>query len=184
MDRAIPWPGLAHEPCPPWHAPLDPGRLVSVIDALHAHYVFTMLDAGTEQGAAARGVLGRADQVVVVTSASDSAVDATRIALGRVHQVDRTQADRIVVAVVCLTRRAYRRTARRLHHELGLEPAGLVAVPYDPALADGGPCDPNTLKPATREAYLRLAALITDVPQAAPPADESSGRMIGHGGGR
>jgi hypothetical protein len=38
----------------------------------------------------------------------------------------------------------------------------VLRVPYDPALVDGGPISIDTLSPATREAWLQVAATIAD----------------------
>ncbi|MGA8115982.1 MAG: hypothetical protein WCA46_20175, partial [Actinocatenispora sp.] len=162
----------------PWHAPVDRAALSRLVAELRDEHPFTLLDAGNDPGGTVPDAIARADQVVVVTAANAVAVEATRVALGRVFQVDQRMMGRLVVAMVCPSRRSSRRTARRLHRQLGVEAGRLVLVPYDPALADGGPFDVDRLRAATREAYLRLAALITD-PAPAGPRHGVVARSIG-----
>ncbi|HEX6683471.1 MAG TPA: hypothetical protein VF062_11775 [Candidatus Limnocylindrales bacterium] len=146
---------------PPWHSRLAHTRVLHVLDRLRETHALTLADVGTDLEPAGQAVLGRADQVVLVTTTSRDAIDATRIALGRIWEEAPHRLNTLIVAVACLTSRQYRRTLRHLHTELGLT-SRIVAVPWDPALAAGDPMDPDTLRPATREAFLRLAGLVAD----------------------
>jgi MinD-like ATPase involved in chromosome partitioning or flagellar assembly len=69
------------------------------------------------------------------------------------------------VAVVCASARDYREVTAALRAMLGVAAARIVAVPTDRALVSGGPFDMDRLRPATREAYLELAALATQPPR-------------------
>ncbi len=146
----------------PWHVPVPGERLVPLLDELRDDYPFTLIDVGNDTGTAAVGSLSRADQTIVVTTASHDAVESTRVALARVHQVDPHRVANAVIALVCLTRAAHRRVTRRLHSDLGIETGRIVPVPFDPALAHGDGVDPSRLRAATREAYLTLAAMVAD----------------------
>ncbi|WP_432832689.1 hypothetical protein [Dactylosporangium sp. CA-092794] len=139
----------------PRGAPMTPYHLERALDALAARYTFLVLDLGDDAGALA----GLADRVVVVTVPAEAAVDGARRALDRVGRCGPEVAETAAVAVVCREPAAHRRLVRRLHEELSADVARLVLVPYDRALDGPGLPDPVRLRPATREAYLALAAL-------------------------
>lgn len=146
----------------PWHSPVGRGELLQLLDDLQENNAFTLLDVGNDTGDAAYGALGRCDQVVVVTPADENAVDATRVALGRVYQLDPRKVDAAMIAVVCLSKRAQRSTVRTVHRGVGLRDDRLVVVPYDPALDGGSTVEISELRNATRQAFLTLAAAVAD----------------------
>ncbi|WP_203963336.1 MinD/ParA family ATP-binding protein [Actinocatenispora thailandica] len=147
-----------------WHAPVSRGELMNLLGDLRDGYPFTILDGGNDASDATQAAVGRADQVVLVTSATPDAVDATRLALGRIYQTHPMNLERLVIAIVCLTARSYRQTARALRRKLDARPAALLPVPYDRRLARGERIDLDAVRPATREAYLTIAASITTPP--------------------
>jgi len=106
--------------------------------------------------------VARADQVVLVTAARQDAIAAIQLAMSRVHQVDPFRLGTLVVALVCLNSRQYRRVLRRLRTELGVRGPRIVPVRFDPWLAAGGRIEPVQLRAATREAYLQLAGLVVE----------------------
>jgi MinD-like ATPase involved in chromosome partitioning or flagellar assembly len=146
----------------PWHSPASLAELAAVLDRLRDEFGFAVVDVGNDVSEVADSVLLRADQVVVVTTAAQDAVESTRVTLLRVRQVEPRLVGTAVVAIACLTAGQYRRTARRLRVDLGLPGQRIVAVPYDPVLAAGGPLEPGRLRPASREALLRLAGFLAD----------------------
>ena len=147
---------------PPWHLPLDAGRLGQLLGRLRDGFQFIGVDTGNDSGDVGQAALGRADQVVIVTSTSRDAVAAIRVALGRIQHTNPSRLDTVVVAVVSTTGRGHQKTVRALHDELGLEPSRIVVIPYDRGLVAGDRFDPDRLRTVTREAYLRLAALVAD----------------------
>lgn len=149
----------------PWHSPTRSEHLLRLLTDLRGRHPLTLLDVGNDLGEAAQAALGRADQAVLVTTASQDAVEAARIALSRIHQADPFRLNTVVVALTCLHPRQFRHTARRLRLELGSAGPRLVPVPYDPALAAGHPLDLARARPATREAYLRIAGMIAEPEQ-------------------
>jgi MinD-like ATPase involved in chromosome partitioning or flagellar assembly len=161
----------------PWYGPPPGGQLVQLLDHLREQFTFTLTDVGNDVGGAGQSVLGRADQVVVVTTPSHDAAAAANTALGRVYQVDPYRLTSVTIAVVCVSARQYRRAARSLRDELGLERNRIVPVPYDPQLAAGSAVEPKLLRPATREAYLRIAGFLADP----GPADLGVLRRTGQG---
>ncbi len=146
---------------PPWHSQIAETEVVHVLDRLREAHAFTLVDIGTDLTATSQAVLGRADQIVLITTTSQDAIDSTRIALGRIWEQAPHRLSTVVVAVTCLTSREYRHTVRRLHADLGLT-SRIVVVPFDPALAGGGLLDPGSFWAPTAEAFLRLAAFVAD----------------------
>jgi hypothetical protein len=51
---------------------------------------------------------------------------------------------------------------RKLHAHFSERCRHVVEIPADPHLYSGGVIEPALLHPATREAYLRLSAIMTD----------------------
>jgi MinD-like ATPase involved in chromosome partitioning or flagellar assembly len=142
---------------PAWASPIPPTVLLSALEGLRRQKAFTVADVGDDALMNGHAVLGRADQVVLVTTASADAVEATR------HVLDRLgPAARPIVACVCVTPWQSPRTARRLRAVFGVPDERVVVVPHDPALAAGGQLGLAHLRPATREAFLCLAGLIVD----------------------
>lgn len=144
----------------PWHTPIPRDSLVKLLEQLRGQHPLTLVDVGNDLGESAQGGLGRADQVVLVTSASQDAVTATQVALSRVHEVDPFRLASVVVALTCLSRWQYRRTARRLRAELGMRTARIVPIGFDPWLAAGDRVDPDRIRATTRQAYLQIAGLV------------------------
>lgn len=156
---------------PPWHSPVDRAGLLHLLENLRADYQFIALDVGNDMSEAAHGTFARSDQVVVVTAAAADALDATRIALGRIQQVDPYRLATAVIAVVCPTGHHHRAAARALRTDLGVEKSRIVAVPFDPYLVSGRRFHADRLRTATREAYLHLAALVTELTPPPRPAE-------------
>ncbi|HZN70981.1 MAG TPA: hypothetical protein VFC00_04755 [Micromonosporaceae bacterium] len=156
--------GLRLVDAPPWHSPIGRDKLVVVLEAMRTEYSFVAVDIGNDAGEATPAMLARADQMVVVASASKDAVEATRVALGRIHQVDPYRVGTVVVALVSLNPHGDRTVIRNLRAQLGLERGRIVFVPFDPGLATGDRFVPDQLHTTTREAYLRLAGMVAQVP--------------------
>ncbi len=146
----------------PWHSPVGREPLLRVLDQLRSQHPLTLVDVGNDLGEAAQAAVERADQVVLVTTVSHDAVTAARTALSRVHEVDPYRLATVVLAVVCLNPGQFRRASRRLRQALGLAEARIVPIGFDPWLGNGERMEPAQLRPVTREAYLRIAALVAD----------------------
>ncbi|MPZ27659.1 MAG: hypothetical protein GEV12_14930 [Micromonosporaceae bacterium] len=146
----------------PWHSPTPRDSLLKLLEQLRSQHPLTIVDVGNDLGEPAEAALGRADQIVLVTGASQDALAATRTALSRVHQIDPFRLGTVVVALTCLSERQYRRTAHRLRTELGLQSARVVPIGFDPWLAAGDRIDPARMRVTTRQAYLQIAGMVAD----------------------
>ncbi|WP_436532162.1 hypothetical protein [Actinoplanes sp. HUAS TT8] len=158
---------------PPWFGPPTGRQVVEVLDQLKDRFTFTLADLGNDIDWDGHAALARADRTVLVSSPWPDAAAATRATLARIHRLAPHRLDTIVVAVVCLTARQFRHTAIRLHADLRLDPDRLIPVPFDPYLATGDLLRADRLRPATREAYLRIAGVLAGPRPAARPGGPS-----------
>ena len=154
------------------HAPLTSVQTGRALQLLRSGYAFTLADIGNDHAESGQSTLDKADAVVVVTTASQDAVLSAHIALERVRNSAPQLLPNVTVALVSLTDRQHRRTARRLRDQLRLAIHRIIPVPFDPALAAGASVNLTRLRPSTREAFVRLAAFVVDPvsPLDAPPS--------------
>ncbi len=143
-----------------WDTPLRRSDLPELLALLTADHAFVLLDVGNDAGESAYAGLSRADLSVVVTEAGPSGLDAARVAIDRLADIDPYAPDGCVHVVVCTSPAPYREVLRRAREQLAVEPARLVVVPPDPHLAAGERFDAAALLPATREALLQAAAAV------------------------
>ncbi|MCE0763930.1 MinD/ParA family protein [Pseudonocardia kujensis] len=133
------------------------------IDAALARYFSVMLtDSGTGMvHSAMAGTLDVADSLVVVGAPTvDGAGRASKTLDWLVaHGHGRLVADAVVVLV---GRAAREIDAPALREHFAGRCRAVVEVPHDPHLATGGRIDPGRLRPATREAFLELAASVAE----------------------
>ncbi|RYJ05998.1 MAG: hypothetical protein EON52_08640 [Actinomycetales bacterium] len=143
-----------------WDAEVSRREVVGALDALGADHTFVLFDAGDDAGAGAHAALARADQVVVVGGPGMTGVTALAQAVDRVRDVNPTAASRLVHVVVCPQDESFRQAHREVVAQLAVRPEAVVLVPPDAHLGGGHPFDPAKVGPATREAYLRVAAAV------------------------
>lgn len=146
----------------PWHTPIGRQPLLRLLDQLRGQHPLTLVDVGNDLSESAQAAVERADQIVLVTSASYDGIIAARTALSRVHDVDPFRLATVVIAVVCPSRRQFRRVEDQLREVAGASGHRIVPIRFDPWLATGERIEPARLRPVTREAYLRIAALVTE----------------------
>ncbi|WP_405142692.1 AAA family ATPase [Sphaerisporangium sp. NBC_01403] len=137
----------------------------SVAQVLENFYSICLTDCGTGLlHSAMSGVLGLADQLVLVSSPS---VDGARAASATLdwleahHYADLVKA---ATVVLCSVRPRSKSTVDldRLEAHFAARCRAVIRVPYDPHLEEGAEIDLDRLQPATREAYLLLAASVGD----------------------
>jgi MinD-like ATPase involved in chromosome partitioning or flagellar assembly len=145
-----------------WHTPITVAQTGRALQLLRSAYSFTLADIGNDHGEAGQATLDKADGVVVVTTSSQDAVLSAHVALERIRTAAPQLLPRVTVALVSLSERQHRRTARRLRDQLRLAIHRIVPVPFDPMLAAGSAVDVTRLRPSTREAFVRLAAFVVD----------------------
>jgi putative peptide zinc metalloprotease protein len=135
-------------------------RILALLDR---HYQLVVVDTGTGiLDSSVQGLIAEADQIVLVMP---PALDGVRVAAATLDWLDEHGYGPLVrrgVAVVNAVRDERVVRLDRVEAHFGRRCAGTVRVPWDPALQAGGQTRLDELRPATRQAYLALAALVAD----------------------
>ncbi|WP_445009411.1 nucleotide-binding protein [Sinosporangium siamense] len=137
----------------------------AVAQVLENFYSICITDCGTGLlHSAMSGVLGLADQLVLVSSPS---VDGARAASATLDWLEAHHYGDLVKAasvVLCNVRPRSKSTVDldRLEAHFAARCRAVVRVPYDAHLEEGAEIDLERLQPATRDSYLRLAASVGD----------------------
>ncbi|MET7402570.1 hypothetical protein ABZS66_54730 [Dactylosporangium sp. NPDC005572] len=139
--------------------PLGAGEMRAAVDELTVTHTFTLLDVGNDLSPAGQEAVRLADQVVVVTTASDEGLRSAQVVLDRIGDREGDAWVSTVFAVVRMRPESDGRAHRRLRR-LTEGSAEAALIPHDRYLSSGGRIEPSRLRPATRQAYLALAALV------------------------
>jgi putative peptide zinc metalloprotease protein len=133
------------------------------IDVLDRHYNLIIIDTGTGVlDGAVQGVLGEADQIVVVMP---PALDGGRVAAMTLDWLDEHGYGGLVrgaVAVINGVRGSGPIELDRMEAHFAARCAGVVRIPWDRVLSAGGQTGFAELGHATRVAFLDLAATIAE----------------------
>ncbi|WP_460861803.1 MinD/ParA family ATP-binding protein [Nocardiopsis coralliicola] len=130
---------------------------------LEHYYSICLTDCGTGLlHSAMRGVLGLADQVVLVSSPS---VDGARSASATLDWLEAHEYGYLVrgaVVVLSMVRSSGKSSVDldRLEQHFAGRCRAVVRVPWDPHLEEGAEVDLERLATSTRDAYLRLSATV------------------------
>jgi len=130
---------------------------------LEHYYSICLTDCGTGLlHSAMRGVLGLADQVVLVSSPS---VDGARSASATLDWLEAHEYGYLVrgaVVVLSMVRPSGKSSVDldRLEQHFASRCRAVVRVPWDSHLEEGAEVDLDRLAPNTRDAYLKLAATV------------------------
>jgi MinD-like ATPase involved in chromosome partitioning or flagellar assembly len=136
-----------------------------VAQVLEHFYSICLTDCGTGLlHSAMTGVLGLADQIVVVSSPS---VDGARSASATLDWLEAHNCGDLArngVLVLSVIRPKSKSTVDldRLEHHFAARCRAVARIPYDPHLEEGAEVDLELLSAETADAYLTLAALVGD----------------------
>ncbi|MEU4549123.1 AAA family ATPase [Nonomuraea dietziae] len=136
-----------------------------VAQVLENFYSICITDCGTGLlHSAMSGVLGLADQIVLVSSAS---VDGARAASATLDWLEAHHYGDLVrdaTVVLCSVRPRSKSAVdiAKLEAHFAARCRTVIRVPYDPHLEEGAEIDLDRLQEPTREAYLQLAAAVGD----------------------
>jgi putative peptide zinc metalloprotease protein len=140
------------------------------IDILDRHYNLIIIDTGTGiLDGAIQGVLGEADQIVVVMP---PALDGGRVAAMTLDWLEEHNYAELVrgsVAVINGVRGQGPVAMDRMEAHFSARCAGVVRIPWDPELAAGAQTGFADLRHPTRVAFLDLAAMIAEGFQSRSP---------------
>ena len=134
-----------------------------VCRALARYFDIVITDSGTGLvHSAMRGTLELADRLIVVGSPTvDGASRASKtLDWLLAHGHERLVED--AVLVLCQDRSSHRVDRAQLYRHFAERCRHVIEIPADPHLYSGGVIDPAMLRPDTREAYVRLAAVVAD----------------------
>ncbi|WP_308250858.1 nucleotide-binding protein [Nonomuraea rhizosphaerae] len=137
----------------------------SVSQVLENFYSICITDCGTGLlHSAMGGVLGLADQIVLVSSPS---VDGARAASATLDWLEAHHYGNLVreaTVVLCSVRPRSKSAVdiSKLEAHFAARCRAVIRVPYDPHLEEGAEIDLDRLQETTRDAYLQLAACVGD----------------------
>ena len=134
-----------------------------VCGALARFFDIVITDSGTGLvHSAMRGTLELADRLIVVGAPTvDGASRASKtLDWLLAHGHERLVED--AVLVLCQDRSSHRVDHVQLHRHFTERCKHVVEIPADPHLYSGGLINPSLLQPITRDAYVRLAAVVGD----------------------
>jgi MinD-like ATPase involved in chromosome partitioning or flagellar assembly len=134
------------------------------VDTLERFYNLILTDCGTGLlHSAMVGVLGLADSLIVVSSAS---LDGARSASATLDWLEHHGYDDLVRRCVAVISTVHPGGGNvdvdRLEEHFASRCRTVARIPFDPHLEEGAIIDLDELQPATYDAYLRLAADIGD----------------------
>jgi MinD-like ATPase involved in chromosome partitioning or flagellar assembly len=109
-----------------------------------------------------QGTLRVADQLVVVGAPTVDGASRASKTLDWLSAHGHGDLAERAVLVLCLDRTSGKVDQRAIREHFAQRCRHLVEVPADPHLSAGGMIDPDRLLPATRDAFLELAALTAD----------------------
>jgi len=133
------------------------------VELLDRHYTLILLDTGTGiLDSAIQGVLREADQIVIVMPPALDGARAASSTLDWLEEHGFGAAAAGAVAVINSVQDEGLVALDRIEEHFANRCAAVVRVPWDPALAAGARTSLDELKPATREAYLTMAAAVAD----------------------
>ncbi|MGN9837657.1 nucleotide-binding protein [Nonomuraea sp. H19] len=136
-----------------------------VAQVLENFYSICITDCGTGLlHSAMGGVLGLADQIVLVSSPS---VDGARAASATLDWLEAHHYADLVknaTVVLCSVRPRSKSAVdiKKLEAHFAARCRAVIRVPYDPHLEEGAEMDLDRLQETTRDAYLQLAACVGD----------------------
>lgn len=138
----------------------DYRRAIGVLDR---HYNLVLVDTGTGiLDSAIQGILGEADQLVVVMP---PALDGARVAAMTLDWLDEHGHGDLVhgaVAAVNAVHGPGQLEIRRVEEHFAARCRSVVRIPWDPVLQAGAHTALSDLRAATREAYLELAGAVAE----------------------
>ncbi|MGI5493217.1 AAA family ATPase [Microtetraspora malaysiensis] len=136
-----------------------------VAQVLENFYSICITDCGTGLlHSAMSGVLGLADQLVLVSSPSVDGARAASATLDWLEAHGYEELVRAATVVLCSVRPRSKSAVdlNRLESHFAARCRSVIRVPYDPHLEEGAEIELDRLLEPTREAYLRLAAAVGD----------------------
>jgi putative peptide zinc metalloprotease protein len=135
----------------------------AAVEVLERHYNLLLTDTGTDiTHSVMSGILNAADQVVVVAGPS---LDGARAASKTFDWLEQNGHGYLVRGAVVAVNGVHRRSLvdlQQVADHFGGRCRAVLPIPWDRALEAGAKTSLDDLQPATRAAYLELAAAVAD----------------------
>jgi len=143
---------------------MDAVSFASLHRVLSRFYRVLVIDTGNNMRASNwQAAIDAADQVVVVSTIREDTAQSAAWALDALRSTGHDDAVRRAVTILSAPDRKVDKDLRkRLHTHFGALTRAVVEVPFDASLVAGGPIAFESLRPATRDAWLRATAVVAD----------------------
>ncbi|MEZ0446701.1 chromosome partitioning protein [Cellulomonas sp. ICMP 17802] len=143
---------------------VDAASFSSLHQVLSRFYRVLVIDTGNNMRASNwQAAVGAADQIVVVSTVREDTAQSAAWALDALRATGHDEAVRRAVTVLSAPEpKVDKDLQRRLKSHFGALTRAVLEVPHDKALVAGGPIDYEALSTTTRDAWLRVTAVVAD----------------------
>ncbi|WP_456821054.1 MinD/ParA family ATP-binding protein [Cellulomonas sp. URHB0016] len=143
---------------------VDAASFRSLHTVLSQFYRVLVIDTGNNMRASNwQAAVALADQIVVVSTIREDTAQSAAWALDSLRASGREEAVRKAVTVLSAPEPKVDKDLRgRLRSHFGALTRAVIEVPHDRSLVSGGPIDYDTLHPRTRDAWLKVTAVVAE----------------------
>lgn len=143
---------------------VDAASFRSLHQVLSQFYRVLVIDTGNNMRASNwQAAVGLADQIVVVSTIREDTAQSAAWALDSLRASGKEEAVRKAVTVLSAPEPKVDKDLRgRLRSHFGALTRAVLEVPHDKSLVSGGPIDYDALHPRTRDAWLKVTAVVAD----------------------
>ena len=143
---------------------VDADSFTSLHEVLSRFYRVLVIDTGNNMRASNwQAAVAAADQIVVVSTVREDTAQSAAWALDALRATGHDEAVRRAVTVLSAPEpKVDKDLQKRLRSHFGALTRAVVDVPHDKALVAGGPIDYDALSTTTRDAWLRVTAVVAD----------------------
>ena len=143
---------------------VDADSFTSLHQVLSRFYRVLVIDTGNNMRASNwQAAVAAADQIVVVSTVREDTAQSAAWALDALRATGHDEAVRRAVTVLSAPEpKVDKDLQKRLRSHFGALTRSVIDVPHDKALVSGGPIDYDALRTSTRDAWLRVTAVVAD----------------------
>lgn len=143
---------------------VDARSFTSLHQVLSRFYRVLVIDTGNNMRASNwQAAVAAADQIVVVSTVREDTAQSAAWALDALRATGHDEAVRRAVTVLSAPEpKVDKDLQKRLRSHFGALTRAVIDVPHDKALVAGGPIDYDALNTTTRDAWLRVTAVVAD----------------------
>lgn len=143
---------------------VDAASYRSLHEVLTQFYRVLVVDTGNNMRASNwQAAVQSADQLVIVSTLREDTAQSAAWALDALRTTGQEELVRQAVTILSYPEpKVDKDLQQRLRTHFGALTRAVVEVPHDKALITGGPIDHSSLRPATRDAWLRATAVVAD----------------------